>query len=337
MSRENLPVILTDIDGVAIQWQSGLPYFAQKYNLPLEHILSVIIEDKFIPPAEIFDCHKDLADKLIKKYNSSDFIRYLAPYADSLAVINKLKSKYRFVAVTALGTDVDSLLNRKFNLQALFPGAFEDIFVCGHDESKSVLFRKAKEKYGSDIVAYIDDMPHHVEAAHEELDCPIFWMPRGPRDNPPDCPHKKVRDWNDLEWAIDMSTPVIRQETINKDKFTWEEILKQFDKCPKVPTLLPERGIDDAWRFPTPICDFPQPLTPYSDPVFPGVGTGTPRIWPNRPQTGDIPDWLKWPKVTTGSSSNALLGMSSKDFIEKFGDDFDFLTLKAANDDSNSL
>lgn len=39
------PVILTDIDGVCLSWQSGLPYFAQKYNLPLEHILKMIQDE----------------------------------------------------------------------------------------------------------------------------------------------------------------------------------------------------------------------------------------------------------------------------------------------------
>ncbi len=290
MNREELPVILTDIDGVAIQWQSGLPYFAQKYNLPLEHILNVIIEDKFIPPAEIFDCHKDLADKLIKKYNSSDFIRYLAPYTDSLAVINKLKTKYRFVAVTALGTDVDSLLNRKFNLQALFPGAFEDIFVCGHDESKSVLFRKAKQKYGSDIVAYIDDMPHHVESAYEELDCPIFWMPRGPRDSAPDCQHRKIKDWNDFEWSLQLSLPVIEESVKKKDQLTIEEMFKILDKAPNNP---------DKFIIPMNENDFFKPMTP-CDPPYPSNPW---QPWHNLPRWTPRPvDYTLLNKVVSNDS-----------------------------------
>lgn len=294
MNREDLPVILTDIDGVAIQWQSGLPYFAQKYNLPLEHILNVIIEDKFIPPSEIFDCHKDLADKLIKKYNSSDFIRYLAPYADALAVINKLKAEYRFVAVTALGTDVDSLLNRKFNLQALFPGAFEDIFVCGHDESKSVLFRKAKEKYGTDIVAYIDDMPHHVEAAHEELDCPIFWMPRGPRDSGPDCQHRKIKDWNDFEWSLQLSLPVVVPSAKKKDTITLHEILEEMNKAGKY-----VKKADDKFIIPMNENDFFKPMTP-CDPPYPSnpwqPWTNTPRWFENNPR--QVPDYVLLNKAT---------------------------------------
>ncbi|UJD20413.1 hypothetical protein T47t1_200 [Escherichia phage T4] len=78
------PTILTDIDGVCLSWQSGLPYFAQKYNLPLEHILKMIQDEKFISPGKLFNCDEELGVKLIEKYNRSDFIRYLSPYKDAL-------------------------------------------------------------------------------------------------------------------------------------------------------------------------------------------------------------------------------------------------------------
>lgn len=295
MNRENLPVIATDIDGVVIKWQSGLPYFAQKYNLPLEHILNVIIEDKFVPASEIFDCHKDLADKLIKKYNSSDFIRYLAPFDDALEVINRLKDKYRFVAVTALGTDVDSMLNRKFNLQALFPGAFEDIFVCGHDESKSNLFRKVKEKYGTDVVAYIDDMPHHVEAAYEELDCPVFWMPRGPRDSVPECQNRKVKNWNDLEWSLQLSLPIVEKKTQEKDAKNILEIIEELNKARPVQDFTIPLNNNDLFRPITPFSpsDIPTPMTPGD---FPKPGTGIP-----------FGDWRNWPRATNSVPNYVLL------------------------------
>ncbi|AWD90362.1 hypothetical protein KNT87_gp207 [Erwinia phage Cronus] len=314
MNREDLPVIATDIDGVVVKWQSGLPYFAQKYNLPLQHILDLIIEDIFVPPAQLFDCHEDLANKLMKKYNSSDFIRYLAPYSDALSVINRLKSKYRFVAVTALGTDVDSMLNRKFNLQALFPDAFDDIFVCGHNESKASLLRKVNEKYKGDVVAFVDDMPGHVDTAYDELDCPIFWMPRGHRDDSPVNPHKKVRDWNDLEWAIGMSLPVVKKETVKEDTKSLQDILKEFDDY-KEDNRIPEISIpkwSEEWVKPMTPCDppYPYPMTP-CDPVYPGVGT--PSIPPSK--TGDIPEWAKFPRLTCSPGGTALLGMANLPII----------------------
>lgn len=197
LTRNERPVIATDVDGVLLSWQSGLPYFAQKYNLPLEHILEMIQDDKFIKPGKLFGCDEQLGEQLIEKYNCSDFIRYLAPYMDALRNINKLKKAYDFVAVTALGDSIDARLNRQFNLNALFPGAFQDIQMCGHNESKELILTKVRLKYGSRLKFYVDDLPHHCQAAKRILDVPVYWMVRGERDGfADDC--LKVKDWDDL-------------------------------------------------------------------------------------------------------------------------------------------
>jgi hypothetical protein len=191
------PVILTDIDGVCISWQSGLPYFAQKYNLPLQHILNMIQDERFISPGELFNCDEELGKRLIEKYNVSDFIRYLSPYMDALKYINILKEEYDFVAVTALGDSIDALLNRQFNLNALFPGAFQEILMCGHTESKEQLFTRAKNTYGERIKFYVDDLAHHCDTAAKVLDVPVFWLARGERDVLPELAIK-VSDWDQI-------------------------------------------------------------------------------------------------------------------------------------------
>ncbi|CAH1615540.1 hypothetical protein UGJNECP4_00214 [Escherichia phage UGJNEcP4] len=192
------PVILTDIDGVCLSWQSGLPYFAQKYNLPLEHILNMIQDERFLSPGELFNCDNELGARLIEKYNQSDFIRYLSPYMDALKHINKLKKDFDFVAVTALGDSIDALLNRQFNLNALFPGAFKEILMCGHSESKEDLFIRAKNTYGKHIKFYVDDLAHHCDAASNVLmDIQVYWLARGERDFKPNLA-VKVNSWDDI-------------------------------------------------------------------------------------------------------------------------------------------
>lgn len=200
------PVILTDIDDVCLSWQSGLPYFAQKYNLPLDHILEMIQEQKFLSPGMLFGCDDELGSRLIEKYNRSDFIRYLAPYMDALQIVNKLKKDFNFVAVTALGDSIDARLNRQFNLNALFPGAFKELYMCDHSQSKRDLFERAKEKYGSRIKFYVDDLAKNVDDAYDVLGCRTYWMVRGPRDQKPSGPYYKVANWVDIiqnEYQID--------------------------------------------------------------------------------------------------------------------------------------
>lgn len=241
-------VVLTDIDGVVISWQSGLPYFAQKYDLPLAHILQMIVDDKFVSPAELFDCSEEFADKLICKYNDSDFIRYLAPYSDALKVINELKTHYEFVAVTALGDSVDAHLNRKFNLNALFPGAFKEIMMCAHNGSKLELFKQAKEKYGDRVVCYIDDLSKHVESCESVFGDAITYMHmvRGPRDGRTSFA-KVINDWANVRGILAERVRFDIQQTMI------EELLRNSKRY--------EPGFPKKWTT----TDFPitTPMTPH--------------------------------------------------------------------------
>lgn len=263
------PVILTDVDGILISWQSGLPYFAQKYNLPVDHILQMIISEEFIAPKDLFDCDEEFAMQLMEKYNTSDFIRYLSAYSDALCVVNQLKETYDFVAVTALGTSVESKLNRQFNLNALFPGAFKDVFVCGHSAPKTELFQRAKEKYGDRIVCYLDDLGHHIDAAENVFgdSIKLFFMPRGNKGAHPRVHHTHVKDWTFVESFIkpketkpsNVNWPGITPynprtfKRVEEEQVpvNWEELIKRL--APK-----PYQIIDNhRWTPPIRIGDFP--------------------------------------------------------------------------------
>lgn len=151
-------VILTDIDGVTTKWQSGLPHFLAKHNIPTDSCLDMFYTEQFKSPKDIFGCDEELANKLLIEYNNSPFIRYLSPYDDALHVINSLKNEYDFVAITALGNATTVSLNRIANLNSLFPSAFKEVLVVDAHESKTKQFKYALEKYGDRIVCYIDDL-----------------------------------------------------------------------------------------------------------------------------------------------------------------------------------
>ncbi|AEO97131.1 hypothetical protein CPTAKMNP4_197 [Salmonella phage vB_SenM-AKM_NP4] len=201
--EQEKPVIVTDVDGILVKWQSGLPYFAQKYNLPLNHILEMMVDEKFIAPGVLFNCSEEFATKLLLKYNNSDFIRYLSVYEDALKVVNELKKTYDFVAVTALGNSVDAHLNRQFNLNALFPGAFKEILVCDYNASKDALLTQVMEKYGERVVCYVDDLGKHTDSAAAVFKqynsrAKVFYMPRGERNHEPKLECNYVKSWHDV-------------------------------------------------------------------------------------------------------------------------------------------
>lgn len=255
-------VVATDVDGVLLSWQSGLPYFAQKYNLPLDHILEMIVDDRFIAPKDLFGTEDEVfAQQLLDKYNASDFIRYLAPYADALKVINRMKNEYDFVAITALGDSVDARLNRQFNLNALFPGAFKEIFMCPHNSSKKELFERVKEKYGDDLVCYVDDLPKHMNDAAIVFpdNVEMFWMLRGDRDGV--CGARIVPTWYEVESVLHAK---------EKDRLR-NEIQKMILNTPSTP-LKDLQDIYDRWNRP----DSPSIWkAPDDSPWRPRYGVGT--------------------------------------------------------------
>ena len=198
MNKEK-PVILTDVDGVAIKWQSGLPFFLSKHNMPTDVTLNMVTDEKFRCMTDIFGCNEQLAQILMEEYNNSSFIRYLSAYDDALQVINRLKVTYDFVAVTALGTTPTASLNRIANLNTLFPSAFKEVMVVNHNESKTHRYLDAKAKYGDRLVCFIDDLATNLNDCHNVISqLPLFHMIRGERMSPV-APHHQVKTWFEIE------------------------------------------------------------------------------------------------------------------------------------------
>lgn len=201
--KSNRPVILTDIDGILVKWQSGLPFFAAKHNMPTDIILEMIVDEKFRDMSEIFGCSDEFAMKLMTEYNNSSFIRFLAGYDDALVVVNELKKKYDFVGITALGNTPTAALNRIANLNILFPSAFKDLMVVDYNESKTQRYLEAKKKYGNRIVCFIDDLAHNLEDCHNVMSqTPLIHMIRGPRGKP-SCSVRTMSNWYEVKEYLD--------------------------------------------------------------------------------------------------------------------------------------
>ncbi|UQS94032.1 hypothetical protein ABNavy1_210 [Acinetobacter phage AB-Navy1] len=191
------PVVLIDVDGVCVKWQSGLPYFMAKHAIPTEKALECILTEEFMTPSQLFGCDPSIAKTFVEEYNKSNFIKYLAPYDDALEMINMMKEHWDFVAVTALGTDKETVMNRLFNLNALFPGAFKDIFVCDFGESKDKVLERVRQKH-QNIVMFIDDLGSNIESAARVLpDIPRYYIQRGPRPVV-NVPHFVAKDLNEV-------------------------------------------------------------------------------------------------------------------------------------------
>lgn len=216
------PVILIDVDGVLIQWQSNLPFFAAEHNIPTDRILNMVVDEKFRSMSELFGCDAELANKLMLKYNSSKWIRGLKAYDDALIAINRMKQKYDFVAITALGKSADCCLNRIANLNILFPSAFIDVMTVDFNESKIPRYLDAKMKYKDRIVCFIDDLAKNLEDCRSVIpDIKLFHMLRGPRD-------KATEDCKEITSLFDLESLLEKPES--SDNF--DELLTESSQYP---------------------------------------------------------------------------------------------------------
>lgn len=163
MTEQTKPLILTDIDGVVLQWVSRLPEFLASKGYDTTEAQAVYDEDRWTTMEELMgDVDTETATALFNEYCSSDYLKNLDAYKDSVAIINEMKQHFDFVAITAIGLKPINKTNRVANLEALFPGAFSEVHCVDFGASKEkVLARYA----GKNPLFYIDDGNKHVREA----------------------------------------------------------------------------------------------------------------------------------------------------------------------------
>lgn len=222
------PVILTDVDGILVQWASGLPYFAQKHGINTETILKTLVDEKFRGGTEMFGFNERISDMLMCEYNNSEFIKYLAGYADAIDVVNRLKARFDFIAITALGDTNEALMNRCCNLNTLFPGAFKDIMCVNVGESKMPHYIKVKQKYKDRLVCFIDDLASNLEDCHDAMSTlPLIHMIRTESADRKECkcPADVVKNWYDVERLIkNMGIFELDRMFLNRDQVSIENV-----------------------------------------------------------------------------------------------------------------
>lgn len=210
-------VIITDVDGVILKWQSMLPFFAQEKGIDLTEILKCQISEEFIHTKDLFRCSALYAKDLKEEYHNSKLIRHLTAYNDALDVLNNLpKDEYKVIAVSALDCTKTAMENRSYNLNVLFPGVFSEIHLTENDKSETFLHLIHREEHvlKNKIVAYVDDLSLHIDSFRfcyynfhkKEFDY-SFFLHRGKRDQHPlnrkslitENGYYDIKDWYQLK------------------------------------------------------------------------------------------------------------------------------------------
>lgn len=118
-----MKLILTDVDGVLLDWAAGFDKYAVGRGFELIHPENYFIEQRF-------NLTLDDTIGLVTDFNHSEVYGELSPYMDAVEGVRELvKRGYRFVAITSPGNEPKQVEMRKQNLLNVFGDVFDDV-IC---------------------------------------------------------------------------------------------------------------------------------------------------------------------------------------------------------------
>jgi len=138
-------IILTDIDGVVLDWEEGFSVWMQHHGHD-----TVEGFKEFYDINKRYGVKKEVSKKLVEQFNSSAAVGFLPPLRDAQYYMKLLheKHKYQFVAVTSLSDDPFAQKLRERNLAKLFgDNTFKEVIClsCGADKDEVLI--ELSEKY----------------------------------------------------------------------------------------------------------------------------------------------------------------------------------------------
>lgn len=152
-------VILTDCDGVLLDWEEGFSVWMEHHGHELVEGYQFMYEMN-----ERYGITKDQARKLIKTFNESAAIGFLPPLRDSQYYVKMLaeKHQFKFVVLTSLSLDPYAKELRIRNLNKIFGDCFIDVICLETGADKNEALFELATKYPGNF--WIEDKPENVMA-----------------------------------------------------------------------------------------------------------------------------------------------------------------------------
>ena len=169
MNKKLNKIILTDADGVLLDWEFAFHTWMETQGHEL------IMKGRY-GVSDQYQINKDTANRLVRQFNASAHIGFLPALRDAQYYIKKLAEKdgFRFVLISSLSDDVYAQKLRTSNVQKLFG---EDTFIdfhyldCGAD--KDEILSELANKYDGSI--WVEDKYKNAEVGHSlGYDCLIM-------------------------------------------------------------------------------------------------------------------------------------------------------------------
>lgn len=152
-------IILSDCDGVLINWNDGFDSFMKEQGYtPISNT-----DDQY-NLAIRYNVEETKIDSYVREFNNNSYIEYLEPLADSVKYVKKFtKLGFRFIIITSIGNSLKAKFYRTKNLNNIFGDIFDEIHCIKIGSSKSYEL----SKWAGTGYFWIEDHMRHAEAGYE--------------------------------------------------------------------------------------------------------------------------------------------------------------------------
>lgn len=183
-------VILTDCDGVLLDWEWAFHIWMQERGL----VQRPDAKSYYGIHEQYEDVTKTDAKKFTRLFNESAAIGFLPALRDSVYWVRRLNEEYgyRFVVITSLSTDKNAQKLRRMNLEKIYGEIFDDV-VClptGGDKDEALV------PYRDSGMWWIEDKPENSDLGFQ-LGLKSILVEHG-HNMHHECPYPVVKNWREI-------------------------------------------------------------------------------------------------------------------------------------------
>jgi 5'(3')-deoxyribonucleotidase len=154
------PYLLLDVDGVCLDWQTGLLNYASKYHPNL--LQHEDVDPRARDLVTWLGISHQQANDLIWDFHYSEDFEHLSPMPGSVEAVARFVQHYQLIAITSCGSDTPIAQARRKNLQWAFGRAFTEIHCIDVNDSKRDLLLQYPPSH------WVED---HIKNALLGLEC----------------------------------------------------------------------------------------------------------------------------------------------------------------------
>jgi FMN phosphatase YigB (HAD superfamily) len=191
MSYKDKKIILTDGDGVLLDWEYAFGIWMQErgYILREDAKLTYYIHEMYN------NLGYDESKKLVRIFNESAAMGFVPALRDAMHYVKRLHEEYGYVfhCITSMSKDVNAQKLRSMNLNKLFGATVFEELVCldtGADKDEAL------EKYRDSGLWWIEDKPENADLGHT-IGLKSILVEHG-HNMHHTCPYPIVKNWKEI-------------------------------------------------------------------------------------------------------------------------------------------